>query len=315
VTAVVIDTARDRPGDPVAYWRDEASRLFRPLQVRTERPDAFYARSVGHDLCGLRLTRTRTGESLICGTRRTIAEFDPEAFILVVHLSGAYRVEQEERTAVCRAGDLALFDSSRPFRVESDGPVDVLTLTLPKAALGPYRSRTPSAPLRVPGDLGPATLLRSLLGDVMEGLAGGRIAPGDQAVAESVLALVRGATRPRDAGPAPPPSPLAQIKRYIDEHLGDPGLSPERIAASQFVSRRQLYTLFEGEGCGVREWIRARRLERCERDLRDPARRGETVMSVATRWGFTDASHFSACFRAAYGMPPGAYRDAVARRR
>jgi transcriptional regulator GlxA family with amidase domain len=28
------------------------------------------------------------------------------------------------------------------------------------------------------------------------------------------------------------------------------------------------------------------------------------VTSIALRWGFVDASHFSHCFRDAYGMPP-----------
>jgi AraC-like DNA-binding protein len=124
-----------------------------------------------------------------------------------------------------------------------------------------------------------------------------------------VLSLVRGVVRPRELVTIPAASPLVGIKRHIEANLRDPGLTPERIAAEHFVSRRQLYTLFEAEGCGVRAWIRERRLERCRRDLRDPALRDETVLSIATRWGFTDASHFSHAFRAAYGMSPSAYRE------
>jgi AraC-like DNA-binding protein len=74
------------------------------------------------------------------------------------------------------------------------------------------------------------------------------------------------------------------------------------------MSRRRLYTLFEAESMGVREWIRERRLERCRRDLRDAALAHETVMTIATRWGFVDASHFSHSFRDAYGTAPSAYR-------
>ena len=49
------------------------------------------------------------------------------------------------------------------------------------------------------------------------------------------------------------------------------------------------------------EWIRRARLERCRRDLADPALARETILAVATRWGMPDAAHFSRMFRATYG--------------
>ena len=125
------------------------------------------------------------------------------------------------------------------------------------------------------------------------------------------MSLVRTLLADRDAPPVPRPQALREIKRYIDAHLDDAGLTPERIAAAHHISRRRLYTLFEAESSGVREWIRERRLERCRRDLRDAALLHATVTTIAMRWGFVDASHFSHCFREAYGMPPRDYRAAA----
>lgn len=305
MTSIVIDTEQARPGDPVDFWRGEASRVFQPHNVRVADRAGFWARSVGYELCDLTLTRTRSERSTVVRTRGSIAEFDPGLLMLVVHMRGTYRVTQEERTEICGAGDLAIFDSSRPFRAEPDGPIDVLTVGLPKSMLHRHAAH---AAVRIPGTTGPAGLVRPFLCDLLENLGDGRIAADDEAMADGVVGLVRTLFGDREGRALPRPQPLRDVKRYIDAHLGDPGLTPDRIAAAHYISRRRLYTLFEAEATGVREWIRGRRLERCRRDLRDPALRDETVMSIATRWGFVDASHFSHSFRDAYGLAPSAYR-------
>ena len=56
------------------------------------------------------------------------------------------------------------------------------------------------------------------------------------------------------------------------------------------------------------EWIRLRRLERCRRDLLDPALRWQPVSAIAARWGLTDPARFSRMFRSAYGVPRAEYR-------
>jgi AraC-like DNA-binding protein len=101
---------------------------------------------------------------------------------------------------------------------------------------------------------------------------------------------------------------LLRIRAYIESHLGDPELSPARIAAAHFVSKRYLHKLFQAEGVSVSRWIREQRLEHCRRDLADPQRGGETVTSTGIRWGLMDAGHFSRLFREAYGCSPSEYR-------
>ena len=54
----------------------------------------------------------------------------------------------------------------------------------------------------------------------------------------------------------------------------------------------------------IRQW----RLERCRRDLLDPAQVDRPVAGIAARWGFSSAAHFSRVFREAYGLPPAAFR-------
>jgi AraC-like DNA-binding protein len=97
---------------------------------------------------------------------------------------------------------------------------------------------------------------------------------------------------------------MARVQAYIDRHLGDPTLSPQSIADAHFISVRYLHRLFEAEEVTVAGWVRARRLERCRRDLLDPALRDRPVSAIAARWGIPNAAHFSRVFRDAYGVPP-----------
>ncbi len=74
------------------------------------------------------------------------------------------------------------------------------------------------------------------------------------------------------------------------------------------ISARYLYKLFETQQTTVADWIRRRRLERCRRDLLDPALTARPVSAIAARWGLPNPVHFSRLFRAAYHAPPGEYR-------
>jgi AraC-like DNA-binding protein len=84
------------------------------------------------------------------------------------------------------------------------------------------------------------------------------------------------------------------------------------IADAHFISLRYLHKLFEAEQTSVAEWIRRRRLERCRRDLLDPALRATPVGTIAARWGLHNPAHFSRLFRASYGVPPAEFRRLAA---
>ncbi|MFG1703709.1 helix-turn-helix domain-containing protein [Nonomuraea sp. M3C6] len=49
-------------------------------------------------------------------------------------------------------------------------------------------------------------------------------------------------------------------------------------------------------------------MERCRRDLFDPALSERPVRATGARWGFPDAAQFNRTFRTAYGLPPAEFR-------
>nr|WP_288102350.1 helix-turn-helix domain-containing protein [Halomonas sp.] len=101
---------------------------------------------------------------------------------------------------------------------------------------------------------------------------------------------------------------LMRIERYISANLGDPELSPARIAHSCGISLRYLHKLFAGSGYTVGEWIRAQRLEAAHRELESlPV--GINIGEVAYRWGFSEQAQFSRAFRRRFGYSASELRD------
>ncbi|MEO3752069.1 AraC family transcriptional regulator [Streptomyces sp. B6B3] len=99
-----------------------------------------------------------------------------------------------------------------------------------------------------------------------------------------------------------------RVRAHIEEHLGDPELSPRTVAAAHHISVSYLHRLFRADGTTVAAWIRERRLEAARRDLADPAQWAVPVHGIAARWGFTHHASFTRAFHAAYGRSPREYR-------
>jgi AraC-like DNA-binding protein len=97
---------------------------------------------------------------------------------------------------------------------------------------------------------------------------------------------------------------LSRILSYTRRHLTEPDLTPRRIAAAHNVSLRHLYQIFRQADLSLEQWIITQRLEGARADLADPAYRRRTIAAVARSWGFTQPSHFTRRFQAAYGITP-----------
>jgi AraC-like DNA-binding protein len=169
------------------------------------------------------------------------------------------------------------------------------------------------AALRVPGDHGAAALISSLARQLPEHLDG-CTERGAARLAGAVLDLLVVALADRlerTAEISPETRQWALLRRtyaLIEQRLADPELCPGELAAAQFISVRSLHKLFETQQTTVAEWVRQRRLERCARDLLDPALAGESIGAIGARWGITSQAHFSRLFRARYGVTPSDYR-------
>jgi AraC-like DNA-binding protein len=246
--------------------------------------------------------------------RRThIRRLDRELYKIAVHTRGHGVVEQDGRRTRLEPGDLIFADLSRPCHWAYSS-AEFVSVAFPHTLL-PLQEKqlTRLTGVRIPGDRGLGALVSSLARQLPERLDD--CGPADQArLGTAVLDLVTAALAARldRAQEVPPDSRrralLLRLLAFIEEHLGDPELSPAGIAAAHHISLSYLYKLFETEQTTVADWIRRRRLERCRRDLLDPALWHTPVSTIAARWGFASPAHFSRTFRAAHGLPPRQYR-------
>ncbi|WP_116613412.1 AraC family transcriptional regulator [Paraburkholderia unamae] len=94
-----------------------------------------------------------------------------------------------------------------------------------------------------------------------------------------------------------------RIKKYILDHLYD-DLSPETVAFASNVSLRKMYALFKLHAKeSPRSFIQRLKFDRVRADLLN-ARTSDSVTEIATRYGFSHLSRFSAAYRARYGELP-----------
>jgi AraC-like DNA-binding protein len=310
---ILVDTRSVAPEERFEYWTESTSKVFFPLAIGARAPRPFAGRVLGHDLGPLGVFRV-TGDPNDCmRTRRGIAVSDPEHLQLHAVRRGRCRVGQDDRMSALTAGDLTTCDSSRPYAIHAEEPFELHIVVFPKVLLRPHTDRLCGrTAARIPGSGGVASLVGPFLADLVDRLDEGTVGEGDADLAESLLGLLRALHSEAPAGAALARRPLVdRVKAHIEAHLAEPGLGPDSIAAAHFISTRYLHKLFEAEDVTVSAWIRARRLDRCRRDLGDPALGASSIGAIGARWGFAQPDRFSRLFRAAYGASPSEYRAVV----
>jgi AraC-like DNA-binding protein len=125
-------------------------------------------------------------------------------------------------------------------------------------------------------------------------------------LARALLASVVGSGQAMDDVAAE--TMLAQVRSYVHQHLTEPGLDAEQVAAAHAISVRQLYRLCSAAQFSLEQWIIHQRLEGARGELCDPGSRDRSIAMVARRWGFTDPSYFSRRFRMTFGLTPRDWR-------
>jgi AraC-like DNA-binding protein len=208
-------------------------------------------------------------------------------------------------------GDVSYGHSNVPYRWEFAGPMTLMMLRAPFAAM----DLAPAALQPLLGepfssDAGYPRLAvrfaRQVLHDpeLLQGANGPRIVQGIVGLFATMLA---GQLVPAADTDSTEPA-FRRVVEYISAHLAEP-LDLPGIAAAQGMSTRYVQGLFQERGMTASGWLRQRRLEVARQALADPAWARATITQVATAHGFADHAHFSRTFRAAFGETPSRWRE------
>ncbi|NKX50542.1 helix-turn-helix domain-containing protein, partial [Arthrobacter deserti] len=286
---------------------------FVPLDVHTDSAEGFSGRIRSRVLDELSIVEVTAGGHRVLRTPSLISASDRPYFKLNLQVHGHGLLVQDNREAALRPGDLAVYDTNRPYTLGFGEEFRTLVLMFPHDALDlPAEAVAPLTTVRLPGDDGLGRMTSPFMVqladnlDALSGSSGRRLAHNALDLIATMLESDLDARRGPPAGGHG--ELLTRIRHFNEAHLGNPDLSPADIAAAHYVSTRHLHNIFAASGTTVAGWTRTRRLEPCRRDLRDPILADRSVGAIAARWGFVDAAHFSRVFRSAFGEPPSTYR-------
>lgn len=298
----------------ISQFRSSVSESFVPLQVTSPLADSFRGMIKAASIDEVHVTDVRATEHVVERTPELIGRADKSYFKLSLMLSGTGLLIQDDREAVLQPGDLAVYDTNRPYSLVFGAEFRTMVVMFPKhlVALPPEMMAQLTA-VRISGHEGLGAMivpyLTQLAGN-LEQLSGATGARLTQSAMDLVTTLFTHELDLDTTSNDPHRALMQRIHAHIDRNLASTDLSPTSIAAAHFISTRHLHGLFQEQGTSVSTWIRIRRLERCRRDLVNPLFADRPVSAIAARWGFVDAAHFSRTFKAAYEVSPSEFRAA-----
>lgn len=312
---VIVSTDGVAPREREALWRQALSETFVPMTVGQLSGDRFSGSIRAEWLGRLLVARVAATAQHIQRTHREIGRSDHAYLQLAVVTAGVATMAQDGREVQLGPGDVAVQETTRPFRWRFGSDWQVAVLTLPRAsvALTEAQARRLTA-RRLDGRRGVTGVVGRFLGDLAanaEHLAGGggsseRVLAD---LADLVVALLGDQASDGQVGSWGQRALLARARDYIQGRLGDPGLGPAEIAAGVHISPRYLHRLFAATDRSVGQYVRGLRLERVRRDLVDPRLADRSIAAIAFGWGFGDLSGFNRAFKAAYGLTPHQLRN------
>ncbi|MGO2112237.1 MAG: hypothetical protein ACTH31_11545, partial [Pseudoclavibacter sp.] len=256
-------------------WVGIAANRFVKLHVSSDDPQ-FRGTMQTVSVEEMLVSDIRASRHEVVRLARDISDDEPRHLKLSLQLEGEGDVEQDGRVAHLTPGDVAVYDTSRPYSLRYTSPLHSLVLIFPRQLIDLSNDIVSQATaMRLPGDEGIGTVISPFMRhiaanlDLLRGTSGVRIMHSALGLVTALLSSelaenddVRDDTYRAD---------MEKYRLYIEANLGDTNLSTETIARAHYLSTRYLQYLFAEDHTTVSDYIRQRRLERCRVSLRDPA--------------------------------------------
>lgn len=235
-------------------------------------------------------------------------------YCLVYQARGRSLARQGAQIAMLNQADMVLLSPHEDCEFINRGMIRHLSFNIPEPVLTRALD-TDQIPLAIPirSQSPVGALLSALLMQVHSRSAELSLLTGrslDSAMAFLIAPLVADAGARDDAeGELPEIVSTLTVMRFVDANLRNPNLSPGYVAKALGCSARHVHRAFEGAGLTVSAYIKRQRLREAARELTGGENRGDSVTEIAMRWGFSEISHFSRCFRAEFGLAPRDFRE------
>ena len=311
---VVFATDTLPPAQRYAAWRDAICDCYVHVDVRATRPEEYRGFVREARFGDVVLTDILLSEQHIRRERHHIARLDKDCFYVQMVQQGRNDVVQRGASHRSNAARAAIFSAVEPYELRFAGEVRSFYLELPREK---FSDRFPRARIPVIATMQTAHGLGRIATEFCATLATQgsaldepvRDRLGEQLMDVLALAFLADEGEAASAESSIKAARLRSIQRWIEDHLAEPDLTLEKVAASNQVSLRYLHALFRSCDVSASEWIWARRLQRSYEALAKGS--ASSITDVAFQHGFASSAHFSTLFRRRFGVAP---RDVAQRR-
>lgn len=298
----------------LSSWRSIVRDTLNDLHCCRPGGGSFTGSLSSRDLLETRFVRIAADDHQASIDSNRISRSDRDHVLLSVLEEGEAKIFQGGHEATLLPGDIAIYDTGKPYQFVVNRPFVQTVLRLHRDDLA---QRIPNVhdftARRIAGNRGAGRIASSHIREVYRQLD--HISPATaRSVQRNLLDVVACALS--DPEPASSSSfrehqhlLLQRIMGFVEEKLFDDELSCEGVAHAIGISERYLRKLCSVSGCSLSERILKRRLEEASRRLSNANAVRVPITSVAYDCGFKDAAHFSRAFKTKFGMTPREYRN------
>ena len=302
-TTQFIEDGRER----VHAWRESAGFIFDVNPHESIELPGFYANIESYNYGSLVTSVCQSRSSNFVRSPIDAAVNGVDHFLVQVYLAGSCNFTGDAQDNLAEVGDIFILDATR---LNDCWTTDFknFTLWVPRLMLEAIVIDPDALHGRVIKASTPmATLLRTYLLSMHEQASMMGIAEGElltDPTLDLLSATLKGVPDNRpEHNAAVNAAVLIAVKKYINNNLEYPDLSPDTIARAINVSRAKLYRICEPLG-GVQNYIRQQRLRRALKGLVSPGDSHLSIAQIGARWGFEDSSSFTRAFRREFGLSP-----------
>ena len=307
------DTRRTPKQDRMAFWLETVCQQILPVKIDPRHDAQPSAAMACRKMGDLSLREVVGGDHVYVRDEADVRRGDPQTVQIGIPTGGTSILVQDGREAVLNAGDMVIYDSSRPFTLAMHERFHWHVFLLPK-----HKLRRSDAELKtltaipMSGGNGLSGVVSHFLLDLAARAPELEGRPSSAALGENAADLIGTLVHNEFGQPwqvGDPDEVMRQrVLRHLETHHHDPDLGPASTAAAVGISVRALHALF-GTGDGtVMERLRTLRMREIRRDLADPRLAHRSIGRIATAHGITNPTVLARVFRAEFGMTPREFR-------
>jgi AraC family transcriptional regulator, positive regulator of tynA and feaB len=255
------------------------------------------------------LTVAKVESNAAVVTRKTEDPNDVcKRYSIIVAVDGDIMLSHHLGMSELKTGDFILMDNTLPRTMFIYQQVSLLIISIPEQVLQRFIPRPEEVEAQKMTTLGMQTAFYEPVLILWEAVKKSRLREFAPTLSDKLLSAVSEVYSAHGTSQGGRASKrVTQVKKIIEEQLGNPELTVESLATSLGVSSRYLRDLFSHME-KVSHYILRRRLEECANQLANALQQSTSITAIAFQYGFNSTAHFSRTFRKQYGLTPREYR-------